>query len=68
MKFRPIQTFWEAYADLPADIKEQARTAFQRFQEGAVGGVAAGRLFASAHLITPLPLGRGLAQRAPFGR
>ena len=35
MKFRPVQTFWEAYAALPADIKEQARAAFQRFQEGA---------------------------------
>ncbi|MCS6845101.1 MAG: hypothetical protein NZ528_12390 [Caldilineales bacterium] len=35
MKFRATQTFWEAYAALPADIKEQARQAFRRFQEGA---------------------------------
>jgi len=35
MKFRPAQTFWEAYAALPADIKEKAREAFQRFQDGA---------------------------------
>ena len=32
MKFRPAQTFWEAYATLPGDIKEQARVAFRRFQ------------------------------------
>ena len=33
-----IQTtasFWQAYADLPADIKERARRAFKLFQEGA---------------------------------
>jgi len=35
MKFRPAQTFWEAYAELPADIKERVRAAFRRFQEGA---------------------------------
>lgn len=35
MKFRPVQTFWEAYAALPADIKERAREAFLRFQDGA---------------------------------
>lgn len=35
MKFRPTQTFWEAYAALPADIKERAREAFRRFQDGA---------------------------------
>ncbi|MBK9093866.1 MAG: hypothetical protein WAW03_02575 [Anaerolineae bacterium] len=35
MKFRPAQTFWEAYAALPADIKERAREAFLRFQGGA---------------------------------
>jgi len=35
MKFRPVQSFWDAYATLPADVKEQARVAFRRFQEGA---------------------------------
>lgn len=35
MKFRPTQTFWEAYAALPADVKERAREAFRRFQQGA---------------------------------
>lgn len=35
MKFRPVQTFWEAYAALPTDIKERAREAFLRFQDGA---------------------------------
>lgn len=35
MKFRPTQTFWEAYAALPPDIKEGAREAFRRFQDGA---------------------------------
>ncbi|MEI2689088.1 MAG: hypothetical protein V9H69_04990 [Anaerolineae bacterium] len=35
MKFRPTQTFWEAYAALPGEVKEQAREAFRRFQEGA---------------------------------
>lgn len=34
MKFRPVETFWKAYAELPADIKEQARVAFRRFQNG----------------------------------
>jgi hypothetical protein len=35
MKFRPVETFWEAYAALPTDIKERAREAFLRFQDGA---------------------------------
>ena len=35
MKFRPVQTFWEAYSALPADVKERAREAFRRFQDGA---------------------------------
>jgi len=35
MKFRPVQTFWEAYAALPPDIKERTREAFLRFQDGA---------------------------------
>jgi hypothetical protein len=35
MKFSPTQTFWEAYAELPVDVKEQAREAFRRFQQGA---------------------------------
>jgi hypothetical protein len=35
MKFRPVQTFWEAYADLLSEIKERVREAFRRFQEGA---------------------------------
>ena len=35
MKFRPAQTLWEAYAALPIDIKEKAREAFRRFQDGA---------------------------------
>lgn len=35
MRFRPTQTFWQAYATLPGEVKEQAREAFRRFQEGA---------------------------------
>jgi hypothetical protein len=35
MKFQPAQTFWEAYAVLPSEVKQQAREAFRRFQEGA---------------------------------
>jgi hypothetical protein len=35
MKFRPTQTFWEAYTELPVEVKEQAREAFRRFQQGA---------------------------------
>lgn len=35
MKFRPVQTFWDTYSALPTDIKEQARLAFRRFQDGA---------------------------------
>ncbi len=35
MKFRAVETFWEAYAALPADVKEHARESFRRFQAGA---------------------------------
>lgn len=35
MKFRPTKSFWDAYALLPNAIKDRAREAFRRFQEGA---------------------------------
>jgi hypothetical protein len=33
-KFRPLKSFWLAYAQLPEDIKDKAREAFQLFQSG----------------------------------
>lgn len=35
MKFRATEPFWKAYHDLPEDIKERTRRAFELFQEGA---------------------------------
>jgi hypothetical protein len=35
MKFEPTQSFWQAYAELPVEIKERARRTFKLFQEGA---------------------------------
>ena len=35
MKFRAIESFWKAYAQLPADVQQRARQAFSLFQEGA---------------------------------
>jgi hypothetical protein len=33
-QFRPLETFWKSYAELPAQVKERARRAFRLFQEG----------------------------------
>jgi len=35
MKFRPNKLFWEAYAQLPQEVKKKARQAFELFQIGA---------------------------------
>lgn len=34
-RYRPLKTFWEAYAELPAHIKTKARQMFELFQQGA---------------------------------
>ena len=34
-KFRPLKSFWLAYAQLPEEIKEKTREAFRLFQLGA---------------------------------
>jgi len=35
MRFEPTEPFWEAYAQLPAAVKQRARRAFRLFQQGA---------------------------------
>jgi hypothetical protein len=35
MKYRALQTFWEAYARLVPDVRDRARRAFRLFQQGA---------------------------------
>ena len=35
MKFRATETFWKAYGQLPARLKDRTRQAFLLFQEGA---------------------------------
>lgn len=35
MKFRPTQSFWAAYAQLPPSVKNSARRMFALFQAGA---------------------------------
>jgi len=35
MKYRAVETFWEAYAQLPLSIKTRARKAFRLFWQGA---------------------------------
>lgn len=35
MKFQPTESFWVAYAQLPPDIKDRARRAFDLFRVGA---------------------------------
>jgi hypothetical protein len=35
MKYRAVETFWEAYAQLTPSIKARARKAFRLFQQGA---------------------------------
>ena len=34
-RYRPLKTFWEAYAELPAHIQREVRQAFKLFQQGA---------------------------------
>lgn len=34
-RYRPLKTFWEAYAELPADVRAKAREKFKLFQQGA---------------------------------
>lgn len=35
MRFRATEPFWKAYSRLPSGVREEARQAFLRFQEGA---------------------------------
>ena len=35
MKFQPPRSFWVAYAQLPPDVKDRARRAFELFRVGA---------------------------------
>ena len=34
-RYRPLKTFWEAYAELPAHIKRKVRQMFKLFQQSA---------------------------------
>lgn len=34
-RYRPLKTFWEAYAELPAHTKRKVRQTFKLFQQGA---------------------------------
>lgn len=34
-RYRPLKTFWEAYAELDAHIKEKVRQKFKLFQQSA---------------------------------
>jgi hypothetical protein len=37
-RYRPLETFWKAYAELPAHIKRKARQMFELFQQRDLTG------------------------------